>query len=195
MRPRVVFVTLPSCMIQVIDQLGRDHRNMRLLLDIVEAEMEGYRAGQVPDFELLQMIARYILDYPELIHHPKEDLVFERLLERDPTARESLGDLIADHRRLAQLTQRFAAAVGDASRDVELPRAWLEALLREFLQANREHMQAEEKHFLPRAMARLTDDDWAEIDQRMSGTADPVFGEQRASPYLRLHERILRLHL
>jgi len=36
-----------SCMIQVIDQLGRDHRNMRLLLDIVEAEMTGYRAGRI----------------------------------------------------------------------------------------------------------------------------------------------------
>ena len=35
------------CMIQVIDQLGRDHRNMRLLLDIVEAEMTGYRAGRI----------------------------------------------------------------------------------------------------------------------------------------------------
>jgi hemerythrin-like domain-containing protein len=182
-------------MIQVIDQLGRDHRNMRLLLDIVEAEMEGYRAGQPPDFELLQMIARYILDYPELIHHPREDLVFERLLERDPAAGEAIGDLIADHRRLAQLTQRFAAAVANASRDVELPRAWLEALLREFLQANREHMQAEEKHFLPRAMARLTDADWDAIDQRISGIADPAFGEQRAGPYLRLHERILKLHL
>ena len=34
-------------MIQVIDQLGRDHRNMRLLLDIVEAEMTGYRAGRI----------------------------------------------------------------------------------------------------------------------------------------------------
>jgi hypothetical protein len=46
-----------SCMIQVIDQLERDHRNMPLLLDIVEAEMAGYRAGHSPDFELLQMIA------------------------------------------------------------------------------------------------------------------------------------------
>ena len=182
-------------MVQVIDQLGRDHRNMRLLLDIVEAEMEGYRAGRLPDFDLLQLIARYILDYPDLVHHPKEDLLFERLVVRDPASRNSIGDLLADHRRLATLTQRFAAAVGNAARDVELPRAWLEALVQEFLLANREHMQAEERHFLPRAMARLSDADWAEIDQRITGGADPVFGEQRASPYLRLHERILKLHL
>jgi hemerythrin-like domain-containing protein len=102
---------------------------------------------------------------------------------------------MADHRRLAALTQRFAAAVANAARDVELPRAWLDALVQEFLQANREHMQAEERHVLPRAMARLSDADWAEIDQRITGSADPVFGEQRTSPYLRLHDRILKLHL
>ena len=182
-------------MIQVIDQLGRDHRNMRLLLDIVEAEMVGYRAGQSPDFELLQMIARYMLDYPDLIHHPKEDLVFARLVERDPEARAMLGDLIGDHRRLAQLSQRFAAALANASRDVELPRAWLAALLDEFLQAYREHMEAEERHFLPRAMARLTDTDWNEIDERIAAPADPVFGKRQVGSYLRLHERILRLRL
>ena len=182
-------------MIQVIDQLGRDHRNMRLLLDIVEAEMAGYRAGQSPDFELLQMIARYMLDYPDLIHHPKEDLVFARLVERDPEARAMLGDLIGDHRRLAQLSQRFAAALANASRDVELPRAWLAALLDQFLQAYREHMEAEERHFLPRAMARLTDTDWNEIDERIAAPADPVFGERQVGSYLRLHERILRLRL
>jgi len=180
-------------MVQVIDQLGRDHRNMRLLLDLVEAEMEAYRTGGVADFELLEMIGRYILDYPDLIHHPREDLVFERLLQRDPGARETVGDLVADHRRLAQVTQRFAAAVAEAARDVELPRAWLEGLLHEFLQASRAHMQAEERNFLPRAMAHLTDEDWAAIDERLAGPADPVFGERRAGAYLRLHERILQL--
>jgi hypothetical protein len=44
-------------------------------------------------------------------------------------------------------------------------------------------------------MARLTDADWDEIDQRVDAAADPVFGERHAGPYLRLDERILRLHL
>ena len=48
-------------MAQVIEQLGRDHRNLRLLLDIVEEEMDAYREGRVPDFDLLRMIAEYTL--------------------------------------------------------------------------------------------------------------------------------------
>jgi hemerythrin-like domain-containing protein len=181
-------------MVQVIEQLGRDHRNLRLLLDIVEEETNAYREGHTPDFDLLRLIAEYTLHYPDLVHHPKENLVFERLLMRDPSAAQVVGDLIGDHRKLAELTRRFAGAIGNAARDVELPREWLDALAREYLQANRLHMQLEERHFLPRAMASLTEQDWIEIDENLSHADDPVFGDKVAQAYLHLHERILRLH-
>ncbi|HUL10233.1 MAG TPA: hemerythrin domain-containing protein [Candidatus Acidoferrum sp.] len=180
-------------MVQIIDQLGRDHRNLRLLLDIVEEEANAYRKGRTPDFDLLRLIAEYSLHYPDLVHHPKENLIFERLVVRDPGAAEVVGDLIAEHRKLAELTRRFAAAMSNAARDVELPREWLDALAREYLQANRLHMQFEEQYFLPRAMAALTEEDWLAIDENLSYAGDPVFGEKVAEAYLYLHDRILRL--
>jgi hemerythrin-like domain-containing protein len=180
--------------VQIIDQLGRDHRNLRLLLDIVEEEMDAYREGHTPDFDLLRLIAEYTLHYPDLVHHPKENLIFERLVMRDPSAAEVVGDVIAEHRKLAELTRRFAGAIANASRDVELPREWLEALAKEYLQANRLHMQLEEQYLLPRAMAILTEEDWIAIDENLSYADDPVFGEKVAEAYLYLHDRILRLH-
>ncbi len=181
-------------MVQVIDQLGRDHRNLSLLLDIVEEEMNAYQADRVPDFDLLRMIAEYTLHYPDLVHHPREDVVFERLVMRDPGSKPVIGDLVEEHRRLGELTRRFAAAINNVARDLALPRKWLDSLTREYLQANRLHMQAEEEHFLPRAMAVLTEEDWAAIDERLAHTDDPVFGEKVADAYLFLHERILRIH-
>src|SRR5262245_55320569 len=50
-------------MVQIIEQLGRDHRNLRLLLDIVEEETNAYREGRTPDFDLLRLIAEYTLHY------------------------------------------------------------------------------------------------------------------------------------
>jgi hemerythrin-like domain-containing protein len=55
-------------------------------------------------------------------------------------------------------------------------------------------MQVEEEHFLPRAKTRLTADDWAEIDQRLTHADDPVFGEKVEEAYLYLHERVLKIH-
>ena len=181
-------------MVQIIDQLGRDHRNLRLLLDIVEEEMDAYREGRVPDFDLLRLIAEYTLHYPDLVHHPRENVVFERLLMRDLGAKAVVGDLVQDHRRLAELTRKFAGAVSNAARDVQLPREWLDALAKEYLLANRLHMQLEEEHFLPRAMALLTEDDWAAIDEKLAHADDPLFGEKVAEAYLYLHDRVLKLH-
>ena len=61
-------------MVQVIDQLRRDHRNLRLLLDMAEEETSAWRASRVTDFDLLRMIAEYTLHYPDLVHHPKGEL-------------------------------------------------------------------------------------------------------------------------
>jgi hemerythrin-like domain-containing protein len=182
-------------MMQVLDQIQRDHRNMRLLLGIVEEEMDAYREGRVPDFELLRSIAEYTLHYPDLFHHPKEDLVFERLVARDPAAKAVIGDLTQEHKRLGELTRRFSAAIANAARDVELPRAWLESLAQEYLSANLRHMQLEETQFLPRAMATLTDQDWAEVDAKATHGDDPVFGEKVENAYLAIYERIQKLRL
>jgi hemerythrin-like domain-containing protein len=181
-------------MVGVIDQLGRDHRNLRVLLDIVEEEMNAYWVGRVPDLDLLRMIVEYTLHYPDLVHHPKENLVFERLVMRAPEAQAVIGDLLKEHRRLAELTRTFAAVLSKTARDVELPRERLDSLTREYLLANRLHMHLEERYFLPRAMAVLTEEDWAAIDDSLSHADDPVFGERVAEAYLLLHERIMKLH-
>jgi len=180
--------------VQIIDQLGRDHRNLRLLLDIVAKEMDAYREGHTPDFDLLRLISEYTLHYPDLVHHPKENVIFERLVMRDPTTAEVVSDLVAEHKKLADLTRRFAGAIGNAARDGELPREWLDALAREYIRANRLHMQLEEQYLLPRAIAVLTEEDWFALDEDLSYASDPVFGEKVAEAYLHLHDRILRLH-
>jgi hemerythrin-like domain-containing protein len=182
-------------MMQVLEQIQRDHRNMRLLLDIVEEEMDAYHDDRVPDFELLRSIAEYTLHYPDLVHHPKENLVFQRLVARDPAAKAVIGDLIEEHKRLGELTRRFSAAVASAARDVEMPRAWLESLAQEYLSANLAHMHLEETQFLPRAMAALTEQDWAEIDEKASRADDPVFGAKVEKAYLAIYERIRKLRL
>ena len=180
-------------MVQIVDQLSRDHRNMRILLDIIEEEMNAYRNGRVPDFDLLRMIAQYTLDYPDLVHHPREDQVFERLLLRDPEAKAVIGHLVQEHKELSELTRRLAAAISNAARDMELSRDWLDSLAREYLFANRMHMQTEETHLLPRAAAILTNQDWIEIEQNIAQTEDPVFGRKVAEAYLFLYERIVTL--
>jgi hemerythrin-like domain-containing protein len=150
-----------------LEELYSDHANMRLLLQLLEAEMQRYRNGAVPDFELLQSILEDLIVFQNLIHHAKEDLVFQRLMQRDPAGTENILDLLTDHARLAIVSRRFAAALSDVASGVELPRDWFDQLLSEYVTAVRSHMDSEEKVFFLQAADHLTDADWSEIDAMM----------------------------
>lgn len=178
----------------IIDWLQIDHRNMRQLLRVLEEEIDVYNAGGVADLDLMKQIIEYTLNYPCLIHHPREDFLFRRLLVRDPASRLLVGDLTREHDELAELTQRFAAALHNVSRDVELPRDWFDNLARGYIATVRQHMTIEEKTLFPRVLAMLEDHDWAELDALAATGYDPLFGCFGSSiekHYLDLHERIM----
>ena len=180
-------------MSQVLEQLRLDHGRMRQLLRIIEEQLALYRSGRAPDFELLGQIIEYTLNFPDLIHHPTEDLVFKRLLQRDPASADQILDLLADHARLGALTRRFAAALHNVAHDVEMPRDLFEGIAQEYLDETHRHMVLEETGFFPRALLRLKSEDWAEIDTAIASPEDPLFGDTLADEYRKLHRWILDL--
>jgi hemerythrin-like domain-containing protein len=182
-------------MLKVIHDLSRDHRNMERLLVVIERQMDSHRAGGALDIDLLQSILDYILNYPDLVHHPKEDLIFERLRQVDPEGAALVADVLGEHPALCQATECFASTLNNVAKDAEVPRQWFEAIARGYIDKTRAHMLQEEKVFFPRALARLKDEDWRAIDAAGAGAApaDPLFGPTVEGKYLALHERILEL--
>ncbi|WP_395019678.1 hemerythrin domain-containing protein [Dongia sp.] len=172
----------------ILEQLQIDHRNMRQLLRVLEEELE---AGH-PDFDLMRQIVDYALNYPDLIHHPREERLLRRLLERDPASKALVGGLTADHELLAQLTHRFAAALHNVEHDVEVPRALFRKLADDYLSHSRQHMEFEEERFFPRLIAMFDDADWREFDGLTKGY-DPLFGNAVERHYRALHERIVKV--
>jgi hemerythrin-like domain-containing protein len=172
----------------ILEQLQIDHRNMRQLLRVLEEEME----AEHHDFDLMRQIVDYSLNYPDLIHHPREERLLRRLLERDPAAKATLGGLTAEHEMIAQQTQRFAAALHNVEQDVEVPRAWFRKLAADYILHLREHMEIEETRFFPRLLAVLDDEDWQEFDGLTKGY-DPLFGNAVERHYRALHERIMKV--
>lgn len=175
----------------ILDHLQLDHRNMRQLLRILEEEIAAYNAGKPGDFDLMKQILEYTLHYPNLIHHPREEMLFRRLLERDPASEGLVGDLTNEHEELARLTHRFAAALHNVSHDVEVPRALFTKVAEDYLTRSREHMETEEQKFFPRLMVVFGDEDWADFNGLATRGYDPLFGTSIEAHYKRLHQRIL----
>jgi len=147
-----------------LEKLYADHGKMRLQLQFLDAEVTRRRKREVSDLELLRSTMNDTIMFQNLIHHPKEDLVYARLLQRDPASVDAILDVLTDHAQLAIASRRFTIALSDMATGVKLPRGRFDQLFSEFVTAVQVHMNREESEFFPRAADRLTDVDWCEID-------------------------------
>ena len=187
---------MPSESPRIIQQLIRDHRNMARLIDVLQEELESYRQTKSADFEVLSRIVDYVLNFPELRHHPREDLVFKQLKRKDPTVARQAEEILADHRELAAMTRKLSAAVNNLWHEVEMPRSWFESAIDDFIAKYRRHMRAEEEIYFPLALQNLTAGDWQMIEAEAEAGRpgdDPLFGGKIDAEYQALHDRILRL--
>ena len=178
----------------VIARLRRDHQNVAQLLDLLAREVRRFEAGEQPYYDLINDILEYIINYPDLFHHPLEDAVLAQLKARAPATIADIGDLYDEHKKLGRLTRRFAAAVRNVTQDETLPRDWFVNVATDYLSFQRNHMQMEEVVFFPAALKALTVEDWQKISEAPDRRGDPVFTADEpavADKYDRLREEIL----
>ena len=95
----------------IIERLCREHRNIEMLLAVLEHELEVFDRGDRPDYEVIRAIISYFEVYPEVYHHPQEDVVFAKLKIRDPAAAAKIGNLALEHQKGADRLRRVAQAV------------------------------------------------------------------------------------
>jgi hemerythrin-like domain-containing protein len=72
----------------VIEILRQEHRNIEKLLRVLERELNVFDRGERPDYEVVLAVIDYFKDYPDICHHPKEDLKVSRsvtLAQRRPS--------------------------------------------------------------------------------------------------------------
>jgi hemerythrin-like domain-containing protein len=170
--------------------LRLEHGNLSKLLRLVEDQVAAADAGKPMDEELLSLASEYFSDYPDRCHHPKEDLVYRRLSERDPQSRAGLRDLVAEHRRLHELTETFAEAVRRMRQEPQAADPGAREVVREFTQRYRQHMRDEDERFFPLAAERLSKDDWATLDFAVFDGDDPLFDHAAEKRFSALRQRI-----
>lgn len=177
----------------VIERLSQEHRNVERLLGVLERELDVFDQGKRPDYEVVRAIISYFEVYPELYHHPQEDVVFARLSIRDPAAAARIGDLAREHQRGAERLRRVAHAVDNVLADREILRQNVDTVVREFIEHERRHMMMEDRHFFPAAVKALQPQDWAEIESALTSRKDPLFSDVVEARFDGLRAHILRL--
>jgi len=179
-------------MSNIIQILLEEHRNIDRLLLVLERELEIFDRSEEPDYEILQAVIQYFQDYPENCHHPKEDMVFEKLKVRDPAAANRIGDAEAEHKIETERLRRLVEAVEEILAGREFLRQTFHDVVHDFIQHQRQHMDKEERLLFPAAVNGLRPDDWAEIDARLSDRKDPLFNGTIETKFQALQRMILR---
>jgi len=164
----------------LLNRLGEDHRRLARLMSLLESLLDQFHAGEEPDYELMAELLEYMIDYSDQVHHPSEDLIFERLLEESDQGHEVLRRLMLQHESMTHLNRRFRESLEGIVHEEVLPREEVEQQGREVLAALREHMILEDTQAFPIAAKTLSAEDWADIEARAPNVEDPVFG--RADP-------------
>jgi hemerythrin-like domain-containing protein len=180
-----------TAMATLIDVLREEHRNIARLLDALEHQVQTFATGGAPDYDVVLGVADYFLDYPDLCHHPKEDLIFARLRERHTLRATALGDLLAEHRAIHLQARRFRATVGMLLGETDIAGSVIVEAAQSFIAAERRHMRREEDHFLPMAEQLLTEFDWSVIETQLKQSADPLFGDAIETRFKALAERLI----
>src|SRR3974390_1179573 len=120
-------------MTRMIELLRDEHRDIEQLLKVLEDEVKVFDRRERPDYEVIQAVIDYFQDYPDCCHHPKEDMIFDRLKARDPLAAKRIGDVEAEHRQETERLDRVANVVRNVLLDREVLRETFREGTRHFM--------------------------------------------------------------
>lgn len=151
---------------RVVRALNNEHRYMANLLGVLREQVAVIEAGGEPDFNVVLDIVHYMKNFPDRYHHPREDVLYAHLGERDPGVGAVLQSLQREHVELEELADRLCGVLEElsAGRDGERRHTAID-LTNDYIDRLSAHMDKEEAGVLPRAAQVLDAEDFYRIDQ------------------------------
>jgi hemerythrin-like domain-containing protein len=177
----------------LIAELHQDHVNLNRLLKLLERELESFRRDQPPDYYLLLDLVEYVESYPDLIHHPREDVIFRVYLENYSEGEQEVRRLMEEHRLLVEQSQQLRHVLEQALHGVVVSRMMVEESLSRYLDIQRAHLDAEEGNVFPLLESSLQCADWERIQAAMPVSSDPLFGGSVQKRYQSVFDQIITL--
>ena len=176
----------------VMSELQQDHRNVREILDLLSRELDAVSDASGGDFELMRDIMIYMTRYPDHTHHPKEDLMFERMRERGitPETEATIEKLLREHVALAEKGNIFRDMLIGVVDGALVERDGLVAIGRDYVEFLRYHARLEDETVFLEAQKLLDDADWAVVRKAFEAQVDPVFGPAVDHEFESLYDHI-----
>jgi hemerythrin-like domain-containing protein len=180
--------------VKATQKIREEHRSIAAVLHgLKDLAREAQDARVKPDFAVFRAMLHYIDEFPEELHHPKEDqFLFPPIAARAPGAQALIDGLRREHqdgkrlireleRSLVLFEDAWPAGAHDFRRAVD-----------DYADFHWKHMRKEEEKLLPLAEKYLSAADWEVIDRAFDANLDPIAGV-REQDFRTLFTRIVSL--
>lgn len=166
-------------MVDLYQQLVKDHIVLSRVLETLDNAVSHYDEEDsiYPSLPLILDALTYIQSYPEVFHHPLEELAFTYLQQHNLGDQQVITEIRQQHRELEQetayLSQQFNAIVNDCV----VPLDTLKPRFDAFIKAQMHHLHTENQKIFPTLKA-LPESAWWDIASGIAIHQDPLFNEE-----------------
>lgn len=153
------------------EQLSEVIHGMQYFVRLVD------KGEKAPGLMVFRAMLYYIREYPEQVHHPKEDqYLFARLRDRTSDLDETLAELESQHTQGEALVRELEHALTRYELEGSSAFRAFRDLVEKYAKFYFRHMRLEEEVILPAASRLLTPEDWTAVDAAFAGNRDPFAG-------------------
>lgn len=172
-----------------------EHRSLvAVVRGLQHLSREIKRGGAAADFALLRAIVNYLDEFPQKLHHPKEETyLFGRLQSRTQIADSLIAELRAQHVAGAGHVNALRVALEDFASGKVGGQPGFSSAVEQFAGNILQHMALEEGALIPLARQYLRDSDWVEIGAAFGENGDPQFVADPEHGFGGLFARIMSL--
>jgi len=167
----------------------------RSLAAVIHAMQDALAEGAAPvDFKMMRAAVYYLREFPERLHHRREEeTLFHLLRQRAPASQASIAALELQHRDGSAAFARLEGMLAAFEDNGMTGRAAFTAELERYAQQQWTHMGQEEAEILPMASEHLTEADWQAIASAFESHRDPRFDLQTESGFASVFRRLMDL--
>ncbi|OWW19527.1 hemerythrin domain-containing protein [Noviherbaspirillum denitrificans] len=150
--------------------------------------------GANVDLRVFRAMLFYISEYPEKVHHPKEDAFLFRLVRtRSPEINATLAALEEQHHAGEAMVRELEHALLRVEFAGQSAVPVFQQQVERYSQLYLQHMRMEEDIVFPTADKLLTPEDWIEIDAAFRVNVDPLDGHDAKSGFDKLYSTIVNI--
>lgn len=175
------------------DIIRNEHRAIAAVVHCFEQILKEVRDEALdPPFGLFELVIRYLSEFPDRFHHPKEDgFLFPAVAHHSTAAADVIRELQEQHEDCARKTAALAAqlAAWKDGRDG----GWeaFDQAAKSYIAFQWEHIRLEETEILPVAREVLSEAEWQTIDAAFGENDDPIFGANPQEAFNGLFRKIV----